>query len=215
MRTGPDRSARPALEDHGATEQLHGFVGGAPGWLSDIVRFCSRCGTALELGPVQGEGRDRLACPRCGFIAYVNPRLVVTTIPVTDDGELILLRRAIEPGYGYWAQPGGFLEADETAIQGAVRETVEETGLVVEPTAIVGLYSRPQAAIVVVAFEARIVGGEMGPTAESLEVRPFPPESIPWPEVAFDTSRWALRDWVRRARPDLDPVWQGTRARGR
>jgi ADP-ribose pyrophosphatase YjhB (NUDIX family) len=197
------REGAGRLEDPGALEDLHGFVGGAPGWLSAMVNFCSRCGAQLVLGPVEGEGRDRLTCGRCGHIAYVNPRLVVTTLPVTADGEVVLLRRGIEPGYGAWAQPGGFMEADETAIQGAVRETLEETGLVVEPVSIVGLYSRPQAAIVVVAYEARIVGGAMTPMPESLEVRPFAPEAIPWPEVAFDTSVWALRDWVRRVRPDL------------
>jgi ADP-ribose pyrophosphatase YjhB (NUDIX family) len=189
---------RASLVDHGADGDLAGFADGAPGWLRPMLNFCSRCGAHLALGPQPGEDRERLACPSCGFIAYVNPRLVVTTLPVTDAGEVVLLRRAIEPGYGRWAQPGGFLEADETAIQGAVRETIEETGLVVEPTAIVGLYSRPQAAIVVVAFEARIVGGTMVTTPESLEVRPFPATDIPWPEVAFDTSRWALRDWITR-----------------
>ena len=86
-------------------------------------------------GPVPGEDRDRHHCADCGCVTYVNPRLVVTTLPVTDAGELVLLRRAIPPGFGAWAQPGGFLEADETVIQGAVRETLEETGLVVEPTA--------------------------------------------------------------------------------
>ena len=151
---------------------------------------------------MDGEHRDRAACVACGFIAYINPRLVVTTIPVLDDGRVMLLRRAIEPGYGAWAQPGGFLEADETAIQGAVRETMEETGLEVEPLSIVGLYSRPQAAIVVVAFEARIVGGQARVTPEALEVRPFEPDAIPWAQVAFDTSVWALSDWIRAAHPD-------------
>jgi ADP-ribose pyrophosphatase YjhB (NUDIX family) len=135
-------------------------------------------------------------CGACGFIAYVNPRLVVTTLPVTDAGELVLLRRAIEPAYGTWAQPGGFLEADETAIQGAVRETLEETGLHVAPTSIVGLYSQPHSAVVVVAYEATIVGGEARATDEALEVAAFTADAIPWPSIGLDTTRWALRDWV-------------------
>lgn len=191
------------LDDPGARHPLDGFVNGAPGWLDAMVRFCSRCGTPLERGPVAGEDRDRLSCAACGFIAYINPRLVVSTLPVTEAGELVLLRRGIEPGYGAWAQPGGFLEADETAIQGAVRETLEETGLVVEPTRLVGLYSRPQAAVVVAVFEARIASGLMGPTPEALEVRLFPPDAIPWSGLAFNTTLWALRDWLARARPDL------------
>ncbi|HEX8938589.1 MAG TPA: NUDIX hydrolase [Candidatus Limnocylindrales bacterium] len=179
--------------------------GGVPEWLGQTLNFCSRCGGPLTFGPVQGEDRERLACERCGFVAYVNPRLVVTTLPVTERGEVVLLRRGIAPGYGGWAQPGGFLEIDETVREGAIRETLEETGLVIEPGELVGLYSRTEAAIVVVAFESRIVGGVAAPTAEALEVQAFAPEDIPWSGIAFRTSTWALRDWVRRVRPDLAP----------
>jgi 8-oxo-dGTP diphosphatase len=133
----------------------------------------------------------------------------VTTLPITDTGDVMLIKRGIEPGLGMWAQPGGFLEIDETVREAAIRETLEETGLVVEPGRIVGLYSRVEAAVVVVAFEARIVGGVPTVTRESLETRPFAPEAIPWPEVAFQTSIRALRDWVAHVRPDLplpDPI---------
>jgi ADP-ribose pyrophosphatase YjhB (NUDIX family) len=177
--------------------------GGIPDWLEPMVRFCSRCGGELTFGPIEGEERSRHACPSCGFVCYVNPRLVVTTLPITERGEVMLIRRGIEPGLGLWAQPGGFLEIDETVHDAAIRETLEETGLDIEPGAIVGLYSRVQAAVVVVAFEARIVGGTPTVTSESLETRPFAPETIPWPEIAFETSLRALRDWVARARPDL------------
>lgn len=181
-----------------------GELPGVPSWLSASLNYCSRCGQPLALSAMDTETRDRLLCARCGFIAYVNPRLVVSTLPVTDDGELVLIRRAIEPGYGSWAQPGGFLEIDETAVEGAARETLEETGLVVEPTHIIGVYTRPQAAIVVLAWEALIVGGSAQPTAESLEVRAFAPSAIPWPQIAFQTTAWALRDWVRLRYPELD-----------
>jgi len=177
--------------------------GGIPDWLEPMVRYCSRCGGLLGFGPIEGEERDRLSCPSCGFVSYVNPRLVVTTLPITGRGEVMLIRRGIEPGRGRWAQPGGFLEIDETVREAAVRETLEETGLRVEPGAIVGLYSRLHAGVVVVAFEAQIVGGVPTVTRESLETRPFAPEAIPWPEIAFETSLSALRDWVARVRPDL------------
>lgn len=176
---------------------------GVPAWLAANLNYCSRCGSPLAFGPLPNEERDRLACAACGFVAYVNPRLVVSTLPVTDAGELVLLRRGIEPGYGKWAQPGGFLEIDETAHAGAIRETLEETGLLVEPADLVGIYSRPQAAVVVVAWEARVVGGEARQTLESLEVRAFAPDSIPWPRLAFQTSTWAIRDWVRLRHPDI------------
>ena len=173
-----------------------GTEGGVPRWLAQTLRFCSRCGDGLVFGPLDSEDRPRLSCPACGFVAYVNPRLVVATLPVTDAGEVYLVRRAIEPGYGEWAQPGGFLEIDETAPAGAIRETLEETGLLVEPTRIVGLYTRQQAAIVVICWEARIVGGAAGPTTESLEVRAFAGRDIPWPHIAFETTTAALRDWL-------------------
>jgi ADP-ribose pyrophosphatase YjhB (NUDIX family) len=185
---------------------------GVPSWLAASLNYCSRCGAGLRLGPVHGEDRDRLVCGACGFVAYVNPRLVVTTIPVTDDGRVVLLRRGIEPGLGSWAQPGGFLEVDETVGEAAIRETLEETGLVVRPGEIVGLYTRLEAAVVVIAFEANIVGGEARPTPEALEIQLFEPEAIPWSGIAFKTTQWALRDWVRRRRPDLRPGerhWDG------
>ena len=184
-------------------EEVRLGPGGIPDWLEPMVRFCSRCGGALGFGPIDGEERERLSCSKCGFIFYVNPRLIVTTLPITERGEVMLIRRGVEPGRGQWAQPGGFLEIDETVREAAVRETLEETGLRVEPGAIVGLYSRLQAGVVVVAFEAQIVGGVPTVTRESLETRPFAPEAIPWPEIAFETSLSALRDWVARVRPDL------------
>jgi 8-oxo-dGTP diphosphatase len=177
---------------------------GVPAWLAATLNYCSRCGAALRLGSLPHEDRERLACDACGYVAYVNPRLVVTTLPVTADGEVVLLRRGIEPGRGLWAQPGGFMEIDETVHEGAVRETLEETGLLVEPREIVGLYTRPEAAIVVIAFVAAIVGGAPTATPEALEIRPFAPEAIPWREIAFRTTEWALRDWLRRVRPDLE-----------
>lgn len=184
---------------------------GAPSWIAASLNFCSRCGEELELLTPPAENRERLACAACGHIAYVNPRLVVTTLPVTEAGELVLIRRGIEPGYGSWAQPGGFLEVDETVGEAAVRETLEETGLVVEPGELVGIYSRLEAAVVVLAFEARVISGTPRPCAESLEITPYRPDAIPWPEIAFKTSYWAIRDWVRLRHPGapLPPAFLG------
>jgi len=176
---------------------------GVPLWMASNLNFCSRCGSALVFGVVEGEDRERLACGACGHIVYVNPRLVVTVLPITDAGEIVLIRRGIEPGKGWWAQPGGFLEVDETVNQAAIRETLEETGLLVEPGDLVGIYTRLEAAVVTLAFEARIVGGSAAPTPEALEVAAFAPEQIPWSEIAFSTTTWALRDWLDRRRPDL------------
>ncbi len=174
---------------------------GAPRWVLSSLNFCANCGVELRLGVPPMEHRERLACPDCGHVAYVNPRLVVTVIPVTDAGEAVLIRRGIEPGAGFWAQPGGFLEVDETLAEGAVRETLEETGLLVEPGEIVGLYTRLEAAVVTLVFEGRIVGGAARTTPEALEVRAFAAAAIPWDEVAFNTTFFALRDWVESRHP--------------
>jgi ADP-ribose pyrophosphatase YjhB (NUDIX family) len=170
-----------------------------------MLNHCTRCGARLELKPIPGEERDRLLCPACGHIAYVNPRLVTTAIPVTDAGEVVLIRRGFEPGRGLWAQPGGFLEVDETPTEGAIRETLEETGLVVAPGDIVGLYARLEAAVIVLAYEARVVGGAPRTSPEALEIKAFAPQDLPWAGIAFRTTWWALVDWLARRRPDLEP----------
>jgi ADP-ribose pyrophosphatase YjhB (NUDIX family) len=192
------------LDDPGARYPVHGFNDGAPDWMGSALRNCSRCGGDLTFGPVDGEDRERHSCRDCGHITYVNPRMVATALPITDAGELVLIRRAIHPGIGTWAQPGGFLEADETVIQGAIREVREETCLEVQPTELVGIYSQPRAAVVVVAYAAVIVGGQMQTTPEALEVKPFAVEDIPWEGIGFNTSLWAIRDWVRSVRPELE-----------
>ena len=174
---------------------------GVPSWIADTLNFCSRCGAPLVFGTIPGEDRDRLGCSACGHIAYVNPRLVVTTFPVTDAGELVLIRRGIEPGKGLWAQPGGFLEVDETVHEAAIRETLEETGLLVEPGEIVGLYTRLEASVVTLVLEAKIVGGTAAPTVEATEIVTFAPDRIPWSGIAFRTTMWALRDWLDRRHP--------------
>lgn len=177
---------------------------GVPEWLAAQLHHCTRCGTRLVHGPIDGEDRERLSCPACGHIQYVNPRLVVTTLPATHDGRVILIRRGFEPGRGWWAQPGGFLEVDETATEGAIRETLEETGLVVAPGDIVGLYARLEAAVIVLVYEARVVGGEIRVSPEATEIEAFAPEDIPWSEIAFRTTWYALSDWLARHRPDLE-----------
>jgi ADP-ribose pyrophosphatase YjhB (NUDIX family) len=177
---------------------------GVPSWIADSLNFCSRCGSALVFGSIPGEDRERLACGACGHIVYVNPRLVVTTFPITDTGEIVLIRRGIEPGKGAWAQPGGFLEVDETVHEAAIRETWEETGLLVQPGEIIGLYTRLEASVVTIAFEARIVGGTAAPTPEATEVVAFAPEQVPWSGIAFKTTTIALRDWFERRHPELE-----------
>ena len=202
-RAEPPADVHPRGPDGRSTD--HPFGSGPPAWLAASLNHCTVCGAALELSDVPGEERQRLICPN-GHIAYVNPRLVVSTFPVTEAGEVLLIRRGFEPGRGLWAQPGGFLEVDETPTEGAIRETREETGLHVALGEIVGLYARLEAAVIVLAYEARIIGGEATTGPEALEIVAFRPEDIPWPDIAFRTTYWALVDWLSRRRPELVPL---------
>lgn len=147
------------------------------------------------------EKRTRLQCERCGAISYLNPR-VVAGIIVSHRERVLLQRRAVEPRVGFWTFPGGFLEIGETAEEGARRETLEETALDVEPTTLVGVYTRPRVGIVLVAYagESSSDAAVAADAAESLEVRWFPEGEIPWADLAFETTEAALRDWLARAR---------------
>ena len=167
--------------------------------------FCAWCGDPVEARLVENDHRPRLVCPR-GHVTWLNPRIVVGAIPVRQ-GEVILARRAIEPAFGRWTYPGGFLELGEATQEGARRETEEETELRVEIGRLVGVYSRPHAGIVTIVYEADVVGGRLEPAAETSEVRAFAPDAIPWDELAFTTVTSALRDWVA-SRPGGGPRWE-------
>ena len=160
----------------------------------DRPRFCPECGQPVAERMLEADHRPRLVCPM-GHVTWRNPRLVVGTLPV-QSGRVYLARRAIEPGAGLWAYPGGFLELGEATQEGARRETEEETELRVEIGRLVGVYSRPHVGIVTVVYEASVVGGRPEPAAETTEVRAFGPDEIPWDELAFSTVDSALRDWV-------------------
>ena len=158
------------------------------------LQYCPSCGAPLIVRLLPTEDRPRLVCDR-GHILYVNPKLVVGVIP-EQGGKILLMRRAIEPRIGFWTFPGGFLELDETVEECAAREAEEETGAVVTIDDVVGVYSRPTIGIVSIVYRGRVTGGKVEPGREAQEARWFDPEDIPWDDLAYDTTRWALRDWV-------------------
>jgi ADP-ribose pyrophosphatase YjhB (NUDIX family) len=161
-------------------------------------RYCQLCGSYLVERRLPGESVARLVCESCGFVHYMNPRVVAAVI-VEHTGRMLLQQRAIEPSAGLWTFPGGFLEIGETAAQGAVREAREEVGLDVFIDGLLGVYTRPAPGIVLVVYEGRsssdsaVVGDH-----ESLAVRWFSPAEIPWDHIAFETTEAALRDWIAR-----------------
>jgi 8-oxo-dGTP diphosphatase len=160
-------------------------------------RFCPRCAGRLENRVLKEGDPNRLVCEACGFVFYLGPKLVAGAI-VEFDGGIVLIQRAIEPGYGRWTFPGGFVERGEVAEAAAARETLEETGLEVEATGIVGLYTYEDQVPAIVVFAAEATGGEPEPLDETLDVRPFPCEVLPWAEMAFPSTEHALEDYLRR-----------------
>ena len=158
--------------------------------------FCPRCAGRFESRRLKEGDPERLVCGACGFVFYLGPKLVAGAI-VELDGGMVLIQRAIEPGYGLWTFPGGFVERGEVAEAAAARETLEETGLDIEVTGIVGLYTYEDQAPAIAVFAARVTGGEPVPLDETLDVRAFPREGLPWSEMAFPSTEHALKDYLR------------------
>ncbi len=164
-----------------------------------VPRHCQSCGARLSIQYIKEERRRRLYCRKCGKVAYLNPRVVAGAIPVRK-GRVVLLRRGIPPREGYWTFPGGYVETGETVASAAVRETREETLIRVSADQVLGVYSYDFSGTVVVVYTATVLSGKGRATPESLEVREFHPSEIPWDNLAFDSTRDALKDWVRKHR---------------
>ena len=161
------------------------------------LQYCSRCAAPLVVRLVETEDRPRLVCDR-GHILYVNPKVVVGVIPERR-GRVLLLRRAIEPRYGSWTFPGGFMEIDETLEECAAREAHEETGVHVRVLDLIGVYSRPGSpgpGIVSIVFHGEVATGRAKAGREALETRWFHPADIPWDHLAYETTGWALSAWA-------------------
>jgi ADP-ribose pyrophosphatase YjhB (NUDIX family) len=156
-------------------------------------RFCPVCGGGLELRLLKAGEPERLVCAACDFVFYLDPKLAVGTIIRDERGRVVLVRRAIEPGYGRWVFPGGYVDRGEEVRAAAVREAREETGLDVQLDHLVDIYSYAGRVPVIVVYAATIVGGCLGCDDEGLEARFFEPHEIPWEELAFLSTREALR----------------------
>jgi len=160
-------------------------------------RFCPMCAGDLTKRIVEvHDPRERLVCTRCGFIFYIDPKVAVGTIVRGDEG-FLLLKRSIEPGYGKWTFPGGYVDRGETLEQAAVRETLEETGVTVTLGGLLRVYSYPHRSIILIVFQATASAGEARVTPESLDVRWYPPSRIPWGDLAFPSTRSSMRDYFQ------------------
>lgn len=160
-----------------------------------LYRFCPQCGGRLEKRLIKPGEPLRLVCTACGFIFYIDPKLsVIAVIPM--DGGVVMVRRAIDPGYGLWVVPGGFVDMGEVVEEAVVRETREETFLTVRPIRLLNIYSYPDHRTIIAAYVTEYVSGELGAGDETLEARVFGLKEIPWAQIAFSSTKEALREYI-------------------
>ncbi len=158
-------------------------------------RFCPQCGSPLDLRSLKAGDSPRLVCRECAFVFYLDPK-VATGVVFSVNGGILLVRRAIEPSYGKWVFPGGYVDRGETLEAAAVREVKEESGLDVRLRHLLGAYSYPGNAVILIVFAGEVTGGSLQMDDESLEIRTFPPAQIPWDQLAFLSTTQVLREYL-------------------
>lgn len=172
-------------------------------FLARRFKFCPSCGAPCTYSIPADDNRERATCTACGTIHYENPINVVGTLPVWGDGpegQVLLCKRAIEPRYGLWTLPAGFLELAETAAEGALRETDEEAGAKVEMQDLYCLLNVVSVGQIHLFYRARLLSPEFNPGPETLEARLFHEREIPWDQIAFRTVRQTLQNFFEDRR---------------
>jgi len=168
------------------------------------MNYCSNCGTAVVVRVPDGESLPRHVCPSCHTVHYLNPKIVVGCIPEEPSGRILLCRRAIEPRRGYWTFPAGFMENDETLQQAAARESYEEALAEVEIGSLLAIVHVLHAQQVHVFFRARLRSPQFGVGAESLESTLLDERDIPWADIAFPSTEFALRRYFEDRREGVE-----------
>jgi len=158
----------------------------------------------LALQLIKAGEPERLVCQACGRVEYLDPKVAACVVPERQ-GKILLLRRSINPGWGKWVMPGGFVDRGELPAEAAVREAAEEVGLEVEVGPLIGVFGTHVSPIIIVYGSLR-VEGEAEPLDETLAVRWFAPSQIPWADLAFDSTRQALTSLVEQRGWPLPPV---------
>ena len=144
----------------------------------------------------------RLVCTSsaCGFVFYLDPKIAVGTVIKMPDDRIVLVRRAIEPGYGKWVFPGGYVDRGEEITLAAIREAREESGIEITIDHLINVYSYAGRTPIIVVYAATYVTGNLVVDDEGLEARAFEPHEIPWNELAFRSTNDALRDYFATVR---------------
>lgn len=162
---------------------------------SVTYRFCPVCGGSLTSRLLRASEPERLVCESCGYVLYLDPKVAVGTIIRSEGDAIVLLQRAIEPGYGQWVFPGGYVDRGENVMDAAIREAREEASLEIRIDGLINVYSYAGRAHIIIVYAATALGGTLKPDEESLQARWFQRDEIPWSELAFPSTRDALTDF--------------------
>jgi ADP-ribose pyrophosphatase YjhB (NUDIX family) len=160
-----------------------------------LIKYCNSCGAPVAHRIPEGDTLHRAVCDACGIIQYENPKIVVGSIPVLGE-RILICKRAIEPRYGLWTLPAGFMENGETAAEGAMREALEEARARIEIEDLYTVFSVPHINQVHMMFRARLLNDDFGAGTESLEVKLVTAEEIPWDALAFTVVRRTLQHFL-------------------
>lgn len=172
------------------------------------MKYCSACGNTVRYRIPEQDDRLRYVCDSCGVIHYENPKVVVGTIPYWRD-KVLLCRRAIEPQYGLWTLPAGYMENGESSLAGALRETYEEAGATLIDGQLYRLFDIPFINQIYLFYLSEMPAAHHSPGAESLETRLFTEEEIPWSELAFPVIHDVLKEFFADRDEGVFPVRAG------
>lgn len=159
-----------------------------------MINFCPRCGSKAEYIVPEGDHNPRAVCTQCNHIEYENPRLIVGTLPVWQ-GKVLLCKRGIEPQHGMWTLPGGFMENAESTLEGALRETEEESHAPVSNLRLLSFLSLPFCNQVHAFYLADLDEPRWQTTPESTEIALFDEADVPWSQIAFRSVEWSLQHY--------------------
>ncbi|HJU06108.1 MAG TPA: NUDIX hydrolase [Nitrospiraceae bacterium] len=165
-------------------------------WKNVEYSFCPKCGGGLAGRRIKASEPERLVCQACKFVFFIDPKVAVGTI-VPLDGRLLLLKRGIEPAYGKWVFPGGFVDRGERVEEAAVRETREESRVEVRISRLLNIYSYPNHPVIIIVYVGEVIGGRPDAGDETLEAHTFAAHEIPWNDLAFPSTAQALRDYLK------------------
>ena len=173
------------------------------------MKYCSLCAHEVVRKIPEGEDRDRDVCPSCHEIFYVNPKVIVGCIPTLGD-KVLLCKRAIEPRYGKWTLPAGFMENRETTAEGAAREMWEEAEARAVDMALYRIFDVPHISQVYVFYRCQVLDDQFGAGSESLESKLYSEADIPWDELAFPVVIEMLREFFEDRKTQNFPVRNST-----